>query len=63
VSATDALVLLTLAVVSIVLWLLRARGGITFADLLGRTDLAWPRGVQEEEPTPWHPERLHPRAR
>ena len=37
--------------------------GITFDDLLRRTDLDWPRGVQEEEPTPWHVERLPPRSR
>lgn len=32
--------------------------GITFDDLLRRTDLDWPRGVQEGEPVPWHVERL-----
>ena len=32
--------------------------GITFEDLLRRTDLDWPRGVQEEEPVRWHTERL-----
>jgi hypothetical protein len=37
--------------------------GVTFEDLLRRTDLAWPRGVQEEEPRPWHLERLKPRSR
>ena len=37
--------------------------GITFDDLLRRTDLDWPRGVQEEEPVRWHVERLHPRSR
>ena len=37
--------------------------GVTFDDLLRRTDLDWPRGVQEEEPVRWHVERLHPRAR
>jgi hypothetical protein len=37
--------------------------GVTFDDLLRRTDIAWPRGVQEEEPVPWHLERLHPRSR
>jgi hypothetical protein len=36
--------------------------GVTFEDLLRRTDLAWPRGVQEEEPRPWHLERLEPRS-
>ena len=36
--------------------------GITFEDLLRRTDLAWPRGVQEEEPRPWHLERLQTRS-
>lgn len=35
--------------------------GIGFEDLLRRTDLDWPRGVQEEEPVRWHVERLHPR--
>ena len=37
--------------------------GISFEDLLRRTDLDWPRGVQEEEPVPWHLERLRPRSR
>ena len=31
---------------------------ITADDLLQRTDLAWPRGVQEEEPAPWHLDRM-----
>ena len=39
------------------------RSGPTAEDLLGRTDLAWPRGVQEEEPKRWHVERLQPRSR
>ncbi len=37
--------------------------GIGFEDLLRRTDLDWPRGVQEEEPVPWHLEHLHARPR
>ena len=32
--------------------------GVTIDDLLTRPDLAWPRGVQEEEPVPWRIERL-----
>ena len=39
------------------------RHGPTAEDLLSRTDLAWPRGIQEEEPARWHVERLHPRTR
>ena len=37
--------------------------GIGVEDLLRRTDLDWPRGVQEEEPARWHVDRLrrHPR--
>jgi hypothetical protein len=35
-------------------------GGVTIDDLFRRTDLAWPRGVQEQEPEPWHFERLTP---
>ena len=35
-------------------------GGVTIDDLLMRPDLAWPRGVQEEEPVPWRFERLTP---
>ena len=35
-------------------------GGVTIEDLLTRPDLAWPRGVQEEEPVPWRFERLTP---
>jgi hypothetical protein len=31
---------------------------ISADDLLQRTDLRWPHGVQEEEPARWHPERL-----
>jgi len=34
------------------------RHGIGFEDLLRRSDLDWPRGVQEEEPVRWHVERL-----
>jgi hypothetical protein len=37
--------------------------GIGIDDLLRRTDLEWPRGVQEEEPVRWHVERLQPRSR
>jgi hypothetical protein len=37
--------------------------GISFEDLLRRTDLDWPRGVQEEEPVRWHVERLQRRPR
>ena len=36
--------------------------GIGFEDLLRRTDLDWPRGVQEEEPVRWNLDRLQPRA-
>ncbi len=36
---------------------------VTFDDLLTRTDLAWPRGVQEEEPVRWRIERLTPPGR
>ena len=35
-------------------------GGVTIDDLILRRDLAWPRGVQEEEPVPWRFERLTP---
>ena len=35
-------------------------GGVTIDDLFMRTDLAWPRGVQEEEPVHWRFERLTP---
>ena len=44
-------------------WIAFIPNGISFDDLLRRTDLDWPRGVQEEEPVPWHVERLHPRSR
>jgi hypothetical protein len=37
--------------------------GISFEDLIRRTDLDWPRGVQEEEPVRWHVDRLQPRPR
>ena len=36
--------------------------GIGFEDLLRRTDLDWPSGVQEEEPAPWHIDRLQARS-
>ena len=35
-------------------------GGVTMEDLLMRSDLAWPRGVQEEEPVQWQFDRLTP---
>ncbi len=40
--------------------LLLRPGGVTMDDLLMRPDLAWPHGVQEEEPVPWRFERLDP---
>ena len=46
-----------------VAWLAFPKNGISFDDLLRRTDLEWPHGVQEEEPVPWHVERLQPRSR
>jgi len=59
--------LLIAAVVLIPIVVLVARAlvpnGIGFEDLLRRTELEWPRGVQEEEPVRWHTERLHPRTR
>ena len=36
--------------------------GISIEDLLRRTDLDWPRGVQEEDAVHWHTERLHQRS-
>ena len=62
---TDVLVPL-LVVLPILVLLARIAfipNGLTFEDLLRRTDLEWPRGVQEEEPRPWHLERLGPRPR
>jgi hypothetical protein len=35
-------------------------GDVTIDDLFRRTDLEWPRGVQEQEPEPWRFERLTP---
>jgi hypothetical protein len=37
--------------------------GIGFEDLLRRTDLDWPHGVQEEEAAPWHIDRLNQGSR
>jgi len=37
--------------------------GITFEDLLRRTDLDWPRGIQEEEPIAWKFDRRRPHSR
>jgi len=59
------LVILALVVVSILIVLARtvfAPDGVGFEDLLRRTELEWPRGVQEEEPVRWHTVRLHPRS-
>ena len=38
-------------------------GAVSMEDLFTRPDLAWPRGVQEEEPVRWRIERLTPRDR
>ena len=61
-------VLLIALPVSVLLLLILGRiafipNGVSFEDLLARTDLAWPRGVQEEEPVRWHVERLRPHAK
>jgi len=59
------LVIFALVVVTIFIVLARtvfAPNGISLEDLLRRTELDWPRGVQEEEPVRWHTERLHPRS-
>jgi hypothetical protein len=37
--------------------------GVTIDDLLTRPDLAWPHGVQEEDPVRWRIERLTPPGR
>ena len=37
--------------------------GLSIDDMLTRSDLAWPRGVQEEEPVRWRIERLTPPGR
>jgi len=37
--------------------------GIGVEDLLRRTDLEWPRGVQEEDSVRWHVERLRPHSK
>jgi hypothetical protein len=56
-----ALVVLTmLALLGRILF---ARNGIGFEDLLRRSDLDWPRGVQEEDSVPWHVDRLRARTR
>ena len=61
---TMDVLLYSLAVLGLVAagWILFVPSGVGFEDLLRRTDLAWPRGVQEEEPVRWHTERLHPRS-
>jgi hypothetical protein len=59
------LVIFALVVVTILIVLARtvfAPNGLSLEDLLRRTELDWPRGVQEEEPVRWHTERLHPRS-
>ena len=50
--------LLVFAVVLLVGRLVFPPNGIGFEDLLRRTDLDWPHGVQEEEPAPWHLDRM-----
>jgi hypothetical protein len=58
------LAILILAPVAIVLGrIVFVPNGISFEDLLRRTDRDWPRGVQEEEPARWHVDRLQPRSR
>jgi hypothetical protein len=60
------IVLVALVLAPLVIFLGRIAfipNGVTFDDVLRRTDLEWPRGVQEEEPVRWHVERLHPRSR
>jgi hypothetical protein len=60
----DALVpILVLSILVLLARIVFIPNGVTFEDLLRRTDLAWPRGVQEEEPRPWHLECLKPRSR
>jgi len=59
------LVIFALVVITILIVLARtvfAPNGLSLEDLLRRTELDWPRGVQEEEPVRWHTERLHPRS-
>jgi hypothetical protein len=62
---TMDVLLYSLAVLGLVAagWILFVPSGVGFEDLLRRTDLAWPRGVQEEEPAPWHLDRLRPHTR
>jgi len=59
----DMMLVVLLLIVSPILFVL-ARAlfgpGVTVDDILLRPDLAWPRGVQEEEPAPWRLDRIHP---
>jgi hypothetical protein len=61
----DVLLIALLVLTMLVLLgrILFARNGIGFEDLLRRTDLDWPRGVQEEDSVAWHVDRLEPRTR
>ena len=61
----DALLSLSIVALGILGWaafvrLVTGREPIDLAALFGHRpwELAWPRGVQEEEPARWHPERL-----
>src|SRR5689334_9051562 len=60
----DAFVLIGSAVIVVAVLVvgrvLLIPGGMTIDDLLRRTDLEWPHGVQEQEPEPWHFEKLTP---
>jgi hypothetical protein len=59
-------VLVLLVVVSPILFTIARTAfgpGVTVDDILQRTDLAWPRGVQEEEPVAWRFDRPAPARR
>ena len=62
----ELLLVLVLLLLSPVLFkLARAMfgSGVTIDEMLQRPDLAWPRGVQEEEPVAWRLDRLAPARR
>ena len=57
---TGAAAIVALAALIFLLVKLVAPDGVAIDDLFRRpTDMGWPHGVQEEEPTPWRLELLH----
>ena len=60
---TALLILAAIAAVLVLTWAIGAGDPTDLGLLFGRPwELAWPRGVQEEEPQPWRLDLLEPRV-